>query len=182
MDHNTKCALAHPAPGTNTLPQIDISGHNQNGNCPQIIKSSRAVTKVLLILLGNAAFCKAFLEKSLFFIFRFACVQKKNVPRHILAPSAVACNNLHLRASAHLRGCRISKYFLLGGSPALCPNGIEIGHVFDAILYKRSSFPGIPFGMPYFRLFCFQLSKSMPFLMEKDNFPFFRSESCNEAY
>ena len=80
------------------------------------------------------------------------------------------------------RGCRISKYFLLGGSPALCPNGIEIGYVFDAILYKRSSFPGIPFGMPYFRLFCFQLSKSMPFLMEKDNFPFFRSESCNEAY
>ena len=79
-------------------------------------------------------------------------------------------------------GCRTSKYFLLGGSPALCPNGIEIGHVFDAILYKRSSFPGIPFGMPYFRLFCFQLSKSMPFLMEKDNFPFFRSESCNEAY
>ena len=66
VDHNTKCALAHPAPGTNTLPQIDISGHNQNGNCPQIIKSSRAVTKVLLILLGNAAFCKAFLEKSLF--------------------------------------------------------------------------------------------------------------------
>ena len=61
------------------------------------------------------------------------------------------------------RGCRTSKYFLLGGSPALCPNGIEIGHVFDAILYKRSSFPGIPFGMPYFRLFCFQLSKSMPF-------------------
>ena len=80
------------------------------------------------------------------------------------------------------RGCRTSKCFLLGGSPALCPNGIEIGHVFDAILYKRSSFPGIPFGMPYFRLFCFQLSKSMPFLMEKDNFPFFRSESCNEAY
>ena len=80
------------------------------------------------------------------------------------------------------RGCRISKYFLLGGSPALCPNGIEIGHVFDAILYKRSSFPGIPFGMPYFRLFCFQLSKSMPFLMEKDNSPFFWSESCNEAY
>lgn len=76
----------------------------------------------------------------------------------------------------------IEPYFLLGGSPALCPNGIEIGHVFDAILYKRSSFPGIPFGMPYFRLFCFQLSKSMPFLMEKDNFPFFRSESCNEAY
>ena len=96
-----KCALAHPAPGTNTLPQIDISGHNQNSNCPQIIKSSRAVTKVLLILLGNAAFCKAFLEKSLFFIFRFACVQKKNVPRHILAPSAVARDDLHLRASAH---------------------------------------------------------------------------------
>ena len=85
-------------------------------------------------------------------------------------------------ASRKKWGCRISKYFLLGGSPALCPNGIEIGHVFDAILYKRSSFPGIPFGMPYFRLFCFQLSKSMPFLMEKDNFPFFRSESCNGAY
>ena len=27
----------------------------------------------------------------------------KNVPWHILAPSAVACDNLHLRASAHLR-------------------------------------------------------------------------------
>ena len=25
------------------------------------------------------------------------------------------------------RGCRTSKYFLLGGSPALCPNGGEIG-------------------------------------------------------
>ena len=80
------------------------------------------------------------------------------------------------------RGCRISKYFLLGGSPALCPNAIEISHVFDAILYKRSSLPDIPFGMPYFSLFCFQLSKSMSFLMEKDNFLFFRSESCNEAY
>ena len=28
---------------------------------------------------------------------------KKNVPRHIRAPRAVACDNLHLRASAHLR-------------------------------------------------------------------------------
>ena len=27
---------------------------------------------------------------------------KKNVPLHILAPRAVACDNLHLRASAHL--------------------------------------------------------------------------------
>ena len=27
---------------------------------------------------------------------------KKNVPWHILAPRAVACDNLHLRASAHL--------------------------------------------------------------------------------
>ena len=84
--------------------------------------------------------------------------------------------------SCHKRGCRTSKYFLLGGSPALCPNGIEIGHVFDAILYKRSSFPGIPFGMPYFRLFCFQPLKSMLSLMKKDDSPFFRSESCNEAY
>lgn len=99
-----------------------------------------------------------------------------NVPEHGRMVLSHQGNNFFTR------GCRISKYFLLGGSPALCPNGIEIGHVFDAILYKRSSFPGIPFGMPYFRLFCFQLSKSMPFLMEKDNFPFFRSESCNEAY
>ena len=29
-------------------------------------------------------------------------VKKKNVPWHILAPRAVACNSLHLRASAHL--------------------------------------------------------------------------------
>ena len=80
------------------------------------------------------------------------------------------------------RGCRISKYFLLGGSPALSPNGIETGCGFDAILYKHSSFPDIPFGMPYFELFYFQPSKSMPSLMKKDDFLFFRSESCNEAY
>jgi len=28
---------------------------------------------------------------------------KKNVQRHIFAPSAVACDILHLRASAHFR-------------------------------------------------------------------------------
>jgi len=44
---------------------------------------------------------------------------------------------------------------LLGGSPALCPNGIEISYGFDAILYKRSSFPAIPFGMPYSNGFIF---------------------------
>jgi len=71
---------------------------------------------------------------------------------------------------------------LLGGSPALSPNGIETGCGFDAILYKHSSFPDIPFGMPYFELFYFQPSKSMPSLMKKDDFLFFRSESCNEAY
>ena len=52
-------------------------------------------------------------------------------------------------------GCRTSKYFLLGGSP---------------------------FGMPDFKLFCFQPLKSMLSLMKKDDSPFFRSESCNEAY
>ena len=80
------------------------------------------------------------------------------------------------------RGCRTSKYFLLGGSPALCPNGGEIGCVFAPILYKHSSFPDIPFGMPDFKLFCFQPLKSMLSLMKKDDSPFFRSESCNEAY
>ena len=33
---------------------------------------------------------------------------KKNVPKHILAPSAVACDNLHLCASAHHR--RVSAF------------------------------------------------------------------------
>ena len=80
------------------------------------------------------------------------------------------------------RGCRTSKYFLLGGSPALCPNGGEIGCDFAPIPYKHSSFPDIPFGMPDFKLFCFQLLKSMLSLMKKDDSPFFRSESCNEAY
>ena len=79
-------------------------------------------------------------------------------------------------------GCRISKYFLLGGSPALCPNGGEIGCDFSPIPYKHSSFPDIPFGMPDFKLFCFQPLKSMLSLMKKDDSPFFRSESCNEAY
>ena len=32
----------------------------------------------------------------------FPAHPKKNVPLHILAPRAVACDNLHLRASAHL--------------------------------------------------------------------------------
>ena len=80
------------------------------------------------------------------------------------------------------RGCRTSKYFLLGGSPALCPNGGEIGCDFAPIPYKHSSFPDIPFGMPDFKLFCFQPLKSMLSLMKKDDSPFFRSESCNEAY
>ncbi len=47
--------------------------------------------------------------------------------------------------------------FLLGGSPVLCQNGIEIDYHFDAILYKRSSSLSIPFSMPYFKLFYFQL-------------------------
>ena len=34
--------------------------------------------------------------------------KKKNVLWHILAPSAVACDNLHLRASAHHR--RVSAF------------------------------------------------------------------------
>ena len=80
------------------------------------------------------------------------------------------------------RGCRTSKYFLLGGSPALCPNGGEIGCDFAPIPYKHSSFPDIPFGMPDFKLFCFQPLKSMLSLMKKDDSPFSRSESCNEAY
>ena len=84
--------------------------------------------------------------------------------------------------SCHKRGCRTSKYFLLGGSPALCPNGGEIGCDFAPIPYKHSSFPDIPFGMPDFKLFCFQPLKSMLSLMKKDDSPFFRSESCNEAY
>ena len=53
------------------------------------------------------------------------------------------------------RGCRISKFFLLGGSLVLCSNGIKNGCGFDAILYKRSSSLNIPFGMSYFKLFCF---------------------------
>ena len=41
------------------------------------------------------------------FIFSLPLTKKiairKNVPQHILRPSAVACDILHLRASAHLR-------------------------------------------------------------------------------
>ena len=37
---------------------------------------------------------------------------KKNVPWHILAPSAVACDKLHLRASAHL--WHVSAFFVIG--------------------------------------------------------------------
>ena len=45
---------------------------------------------------------RAFFSPSEAFSGFFSLVQK-NVPRHILAPSAVACDNLHLRASVHLR-------------------------------------------------------------------------------
>ena len=71
---------------------------------------------------------------------------------------------------------------LLGGSPVLCQNSIEIDYHFDAILYKRSSSLSILFSMLFFKLFYFQLSKSTPFLMQKGDFPFFLSESCNEVY
>ena len=39
----------------------------------------------------------------MFYLFFSPVNVKKNVPWHILAPSAVACDILHLRASAHLR-------------------------------------------------------------------------------
>ena len=87
-----------------------------------------------------------------------------------------------LTFTQNLKRSQQFKYFLLGGSPALCPNGGEIGCDFAPIPYKHSSFPDIPFGMPDFKLFCFQPLKSMLSLMKKDDSPFFRSESCNEAY
>ena len=43
------------------------------------------------------------LTRSLAILYHFRRYTKKNVPWHILAPSAVACDNLHLRTSAHLR-------------------------------------------------------------------------------
>ena len=103
---------------------------------------------------------------------------------HFLKPRRVGVSPERGRQPllAKERGCRTSKYFLLGGSPALCPNGGEIGCDFAPIPYKHSSFPDIPFGMPDFKLFCFQPLKSMLSLMKKDDSPFFRSESCNEAY
>ena len=78
--------------------------------------------------------------------------------------------------------CSTSKYLLLGGSLALCPHGGEIGGAFAPIPSKHRSVPDIPFGMPDFKLFCFQPLKSMLSLMKKDDSPFFRSESCYEAY
>ena len=39
---------------------------------------------------------------------------KKNVPWHILAPRAVACDNLHLRASAH--HWHVSAFCVIGNS------------------------------------------------------------------
>ena len=78
---------------------------------------------------------------------------------------AVALANIFCWAAALL-------YAQMGAkSVVICP-----------IPYKHSSFPDIPFGMPDFKLFCFQPLKSMLSLMKKDDSPFFRSESCNEAY
>ncbi|MBU5482237.1 hypothetical protein, partial [Blautia sp. MSJ-19] len=59
---------------------------------------------------------------------------------------------------------------MLGGSPVLCQNGIEITYRFDAILHKHSSSLSIPLSMPYFKLFCFQFSKSMPSLRQTGDF------------
>jgi len=86
------------------------------------------------------------------------------------------------RKTENIKGAVALANIFAGGSPVLCPNGIEIGCGFDAILYKRSSFIDIPCGMPHFKLFCFQSSKSMPFLMEKDDFLSFLPESYNETY
>ena len=78
---------------------------------------------------------------------------------------AVALANIFCWAAALL-------YAQMGAkSVVICP-----------IPYKHSSFPDIPFGMPDFKLFCFQPLKSMLSLMKKDDSPFFRSESCYEAY
>ena len=40
-------------------------------------------------------------DASLNFWFRTHIILAKNVPWHILTPSAVTCDNLHLRASTH---------------------------------------------------------------------------------
>ena len=106
----------------------------------------------------------------------------KNIRNPLIFLQKMAPYSCFWRVPSSKRGCRTSKYFLLGGSPALCPNGGEIGCDFAPVPYKHSSFPDIPFGMPDFKLFCFQPLKSMLSLMKKDDSPFFRSESCNEAY
>ena len=108
-------------------------------------------------------------------------IQMESQYRALFLDDAIAPILLEKLAENH-GVCRTSKYFLLGGSPALCQNGGEIGCDFAPIPYKHSSFPDIPFGMPDFKLFCFQPLKSMLSLMKKDDSPFFRSESCNEAY
>lgn len=84
---------------------------------------------------------------------------------YVYVKGAVALANIFCWAAALL-------YAQMGAkSVVICP-----------IPYKHSSFPDIPFGMPDFKLFCFQPLKSMLSLMKKDDSPFFRSESCNEAY
>ena len=64
---------------------------------------------MLYVLILNCLFSKYY-STCFSIVNRFsAFILKKNVPRHILAPSAVACDILHLRASAHPAGgfCRI---------------------------------------------------------------------------
>ena len=61
---------------------------------------------------------------------------EKNVPWHILAPRAVACDNLHLRASAHL--WHISAF--------LCNRkfqGIPC-YIKKAVVHKRDRQPALP--------------------------------------
>ena len=56
---------------------------------------------MLYVLILNCLFSKYY-STCFSIVNRFsAFILKKNVPRHILAPSAVACDILHLRASAH---------------------------------------------------------------------------------
>ena len=59
---------------------------------------------MLYVLILNCLFSKYY-NTCFSIVNRFsAFILKKNVPRHILAPSAVACDILHLRASAHSAG------------------------------------------------------------------------------
>jgi|GEM_PF-6965418 len=85
-------------------------------------------------------------------------IMKKNVPWHILAPSAVACDKLHLRASAH--HWHVSAFLCNRGFQGISYYTKSPGMTFTHIIPGRD-IPAVPPAFKKKRLFFFLLFRCL---------------------